>query len=415
MPSIGLTSASSRARAVTAAAARPSPPRGRRCRPSSLGRNSWSGGSSRRIVTGSPRMISKISMKSARCIGSSRSSAAWRSASVSARIISRITMMRSASKNMCSVRQSPTPSTRNSRAIRASAGVSALARTPRSRTASAQSRSVEKAPPISGGIVAGAPTLTWPLVPSTVMSAPSWKMRPSRLVRVRAPGSRRRSPAPTTHGRPRPRAITAAWLVMPPRTVSTPRAACMPRMSSGLVSSRTRIAASSWAAAACAASAVKTMRPRAAPGLAARPVVKTSRGAVGSICGWRCSIRLVGSTRSSASSRVIAPASARSTAMRTAARALRRTATASTTTRRPSSTTKSSAQASPSPAVASSRGGASSGEGDRRARLERPGAIRGRERAGRPRPEGAGALGLRPPGADAGGRAGAAVDELNLS
>ena len=73
-------------------------------------------------MTGRPRMISKSSRKSARCIGSSWSSAACRSASVSARIISRITVMRAASKNMCSVRQSPRPSTRNSRAMRASAG-----------------------------------------------------------------------------------------------------------------------------------------------------------------------------------------------------------------------------------------------------------------------------------------------------
>ena len=38
-----------------------------------------------------------------------------------------------------------------------------------------------------------------------------------------------------------PRATTAAWLVMPPRAVTMPSAACMPWMSSGLVSSRTRI------------------------------------------------------------------------------------------------------------------------------------------------------------------------------
>ena len=39
-----------------------------------------------------------------------------------------------------------------------------------------------------------------------------------------------------------PRATTAAWLVMPPRVVRMPSAACMPWMSSGLVSMRTRIA-----------------------------------------------------------------------------------------------------------------------------------------------------------------------------
>ena len=142
------------------------------------------------------------------------------------------------------------------------------------------------------------------------MSAPSRRMRPSAVVMAPAAGSRRRSLAPTTQGTPRPRAITAAWLDIPPRTVRTPRAACMPRMSSGLVSVRTRMVGSPRAAAAWAASAVKTTRPVAAPGLAARPVAKTSRGAAGSICGCRCSIRLRGSMRSSASLRVMAPACA---------------------------------------------------------------------------------------------------------
>ena len=41
-----------------------------------------------------------------------------------------------------------------------------------------------------------------------------------------------------------PRATTAAWLVMPPRAVRMPSAACMPWMSSGLVSMRTRITVS---------------------------------------------------------------------------------------------------------------------------------------------------------------------------
>ena len=46
--------------------------------------------------------------------------------------------------------------------------------------------------------------------------------------------SRRRSRVPM------PRATTAAWLVMPPRTVRMPWAYCMPSMSSGEVSRRTR-------------------------------------------------------------------------------------------------------------------------------------------------------------------------------
>ena len=47
-----------------------------------------------------------------------------------------------------------------------------------------------------------------------------------------------------------PRATTAAWLVMPPRVVRMPLAACMPWMSSGLVSMRTRMTASPLAARA---------------------------------------------------------------------------------------------------------------------------------------------------------------------
>ena len=136
-----------------------------------------------------------------------------------------------------------------------------------------------------------------------------------------------------------PRAITAAWLVMPPRMVSTPRAACMPRMSSGLGLVPHQDRRLLLGRGRLRRLGEKTMRPVAAPGLAARPVPKTSRGAAGSICGCRCSMRLRGSIRSSASSRLIAPALARSTAMRTAARPFeRRTGTASTIADRPFST-----------------------------------------------------------------------------
>ena len=50
--------------------------------------------------------------------------------------------------------------------------------------------------------------------------------------------------APHTQVRPMPRATTAAWEVLPPRLVRMPRAATMPRRSSGLVSLRTRITSS---------------------------------------------------------------------------------------------------------------------------------------------------------------------------
>jgi hypothetical protein len=63
-------------------------------------------------------MISNSSTKSARCIGQQLGQRGAAAPSSSARIISRTAMMRSASKNMCSVRQRPMPSAPNLRAVR---------------------------------------------------------------------------------------------------------------------------------------------------------------------------------------------------------------------------------------------------------------------------------------------------------
>ena len=103
----------------------------------------------------------------------------------------------------------------------------------------------------------------------------------------------------------------------------------MPRMSSGPVSISARIAGRPAAAAASAAPGENTSGPETAPGEAGRPWPIRSRVASGAIEGWRWSSRKAGSTRSSASSRLIAPRSASSTAMRTAARAERRAGRAS--------------------------------------------------------------------------------------
>ena len=65
--------------------------------------------------------------------------------------------------------------------------------------------------------------------------------RPPVIERAGPVVDAQRRPHPTTQGLPMPRATTAAWLVMPPRAVRMPSAACMPWMSSGLVSTRTRI------------------------------------------------------------------------------------------------------------------------------------------------------------------------------
>ncbi len=92
---------------------------------------------------------------------------------------------------------------------------------------------------------------------------------------------------PTTQGFPIPRATTAACEVIPPRAVRIPSAACIPPMSSGDVSSRTRITLSPRPAHASASSAVKTTRPTAAPGEAGSPRAMRSGRAIGSSIGWR--------------------------------------------------------------------------------------------------------------------------------
>ena len=55
---------------------------------------------------------------------------------------------------------------------RASAGVSALARTPSLRTLSAQPISVPNSPDIAGSIIGTRPASTWPVEPSMVMNSP---------------------------------------------------------------------------------------------------------------------------------------------------------------------------------------------------------------------------------------------------
>ena len=117
-------------------------------------------------------------------------------------------------------------------------------------TASAQSISVAKSPDSSGSTIGTAPTNTSPVAPSSVMISPACTVVPRGRQRLRVVVDARCSPAPATQGRPMPRATTAAWLVMPPRVVRMPLAACMPWMSSGLVSMRTRITASPFGGAA---------------------------------------------------------------------------------------------------------------------------------------------------------------------
>ena len=79
------------------------------------------------------------------------------------------------------------------------------------------------------------------------------------------------APHPATQQRPIPRATTAAWLVRPPRTVRMPSAAIMPSISSGEVSSLTRMTLPFLMALRFTSSAVKYTIPVAAPGEAGSP------------------------------------------------------------------------------------------------------------------------------------------------
>ncbi len=126
-------------------------------RDSTEGRNSWRGGSSSLMVTGSPRIRPRIFLKSLFCIGSNLSIAFCLSCVVSARIISRTIGRRSAALNILSVRQRPIPSAPNFLAMAASLGVSALALTPRDRISSAHLRIVLRSGPNSGSTVGTSP------------------------------------------------------------------------------------------------------------------------------------------------------------------------------------------------------------------------------------------------------------------
>ena len=274
-------------------------------------------------------MISNSSTKSSRCIGNSCPSASARSSGLSAKIISRMTVKRSCSKNMCSVRHSPMPWASNLRAMRASAGVSALARTPISQISPAHCIRLANAASTAASCIWVVPTIAWPELPSMVIISPSLKTLPSLAVMVFSRLSICIPIAPTTQGRPKPRAITAAWLVMPPRMVRTATAAFMPRTSSGVVSPRTKTHGSPRAALACASFEPNTIRPLAAPGLAAIPVSKISRLALGAICGCSNFVKACGSMRIRASWWLMISSCASSTAIRTAAREFRGMRTAS--------------------------------------------------------------------------------------
>src|ERR1035441_10230373 len=144
-------------------------------RSSRLGRNSWSGGSSVRMTTGKPFMAVKRPAKSLRCMGRSFNRALRRLFSSRARIMACICSMRSSAKNMRSVRHSPMPSAPNLRAVLASRGISALARTPNlPRNSSAHSMKLLRTPEEgSASMVLALPAKISPVEPSSEIQSPS--------------------------------------------------------------------------------------------------------------------------------------------------------------------------------------------------------------------------------------------------
>ena len=104
-----------------------------------------------------------------------------------------------------------------------------------------------------------------PVEPSIEIGSPSWNSLPFNVNFLFA-SSMLMSPQPDTQHVPIPRATTAAWLVIPPRTVKIPWEDFIPVISSGDVSRRTRTTFSPLSVHSTASSAVNTILPQAAPG-----------------------------------------------------------------------------------------------------------------------------------------------------
>ena len=171
---------------------------------------------------------------------------------------------------MCSVRHRPIPSAPNARAFLASVGLSAFARTRSRRSSSDHSSTVWNCSEISGSISATSSVVTVPADPSIASWSPAFSSRPSTDT-VCAERSMSSADTPQTHGRPIPRATSAACEALPPSEVRMPRAAWNPATSSASVKGRTRITSSPSPPRFTASSAVNTIAPLAAPGDAAMP------------------------------------------------------------------------------------------------------------------------------------------------
>ena len=224
--------------------------------------------------------------------------------------------------------------------MRASAPVSAFARTPSVRSSSHQPSTVSSCSDISGSTSGTSSVVTVPWLPSIAIRSPARTTRSPIRTSPRA-SSTTTSAAPVTAGRPIPRATSAAWLALPPSLVRIPRAAWKPATSSASVKARTRITSRPSAAALIAAGALSAISPLAAPGEAATPRARTCISAAGSNVGCSSASSEEGSMVSSAASRSSRPSATASTANRTAAWAGRLALRVCSMYRRPSWTVNS--------------------------------------------------------------------------
>ncbi len=250
---------------------------------------------------------------------------------------------------MCSVRHRPMPSAPNSRARRASAGVSAFARTPSRRIASAHSSTCWKSAFAGGSMSGTSCVVIAPVEPSSAIGSPARATTSPVACRRTSPARTSISSAlaPATHGRPMPRATSAACEALPPSLVMMPRAAWNPATSSASVNWRTRMQSIPAAADSTASCAVNTTAPFAAPGDAATPRASGSKSNAGSIVLCSSASSEPASIVSSASSCVSRPSVTASTAKRTAACAGRLALRVCRRNRRPSSIVNSTSCMSP--------------------------------------------------------------------
>ena len=135
-------------------------------------------------MTGKPSITLNNSRMSSRWNSNNMSKYLRRSSLVSDKIIPRILSMRSAAKNICSVRHRPIPSAPSSLALAASSGVSAFALTLSLRCLSAQDKSIWKSSLELASVLGISPSMTSPAVPSRVIMSPRLITTPSAVTAV---------------------------------------------------------------------------------------------------------------------------------------------------------------------------------------------------------------------------------------